>query len=473
MLAMISKAISALTNALSLSLSSQHTPKRVKKDKKRTLSLKEEDPRCVLFFCVYQLENTTRNNHHFTQQSWNLSCDDTMKMLLHCRDCRNGKGFRDVSYESFIWVRKHAPITYLMNMIQFIEVGCFKDLLALAVKADQEGLPIIGDKTYIELEYFAECIKQALILLEKGQYASISLAAKWAPSENKKYGHYVKIMSKLLGMNLKEYRQTISKLRAHLPIVEHQMCANDWDGIDVSQVPKSAREKHQKVLKEKCQREYSKYVCSIKEHKCNDNKESFDREWFQHTLVLVSLNPNRKKHTKDCWDLGMKIAEAGYKSVVSAQKPYELIPASTAQINSASSFDLDELFALCLQVTPCPKTILIISDVSIEKSCKSAFASSNKKRFDTAFERAADAFESRGTPVPTVVYWNTESTEETLPIVEYQPGLFLMNSNTQSHKLVADMYAYHDVTQNKLWDFVSSCVQRYKVETEELEKNVF
>ncbi|MCM1090991.1 MAG: DUF2828 domain-containing protein [Butyrivibrio sp.] len=77
--------------------------------------------------------------------------------------------------------------------------------------------------------------------MEKGE--SISLCAKWLPSENAS-ASYTKCMARLLAdklsMTSRQYRQTLSLYRKYLNVVEVKMSRGDWAGIDYSAVPSRA-----------------------------------------------------------------------------------------------------------------------------------------------------------------------------------------------------------------------------------------
>lgn len=77
--------------------------------------------------------------------------------------------------------------------------------------------------------------------MEKGE--SMSLCAKWLPSENAS-SSYTKRMARLLAdklsMTSRQYRQTLSVYRKYLNVVEVKMSRREWAAIDYSAVPSRA-----------------------------------------------------------------------------------------------------------------------------------------------------------------------------------------------------------------------------------------
>ena len=72
---------------------------------------------------------------------------------------------------------------------------------------------------------------------------SISLLAKWLPSENASSNEtkrYAKIIRRGLGMTSKEYRKMLSRMRKYIDVVERKMSAKEWNTINYETVPSRA-----------------------------------------------------------------------------------------------------------------------------------------------------------------------------------------------------------------------------------------
>lgn len=84
-------------------------------------------------------------------------------------------------------------------------------------------------------------LKEDHIHMEQGK--SISLCAKWLPSENassKEKKRFASILAKKLSMTKKQYRQTLSVYRKYLNLVEIMMSSRKWAEIDYEKVPSRA-----------------------------------------------------------------------------------------------------------------------------------------------------------------------------------------------------------------------------------------
>ena len=150
-----------------------------------------------------------------------------LKCLFYIRDVRGGQGER-----------------------RFFRV-CMKDLATYNTEAAMRNLrhiPEFGrwDDLYIfvgtPLESAAlEFMKEQLAL--DVQCKTPSLLAKWLKSENTSSAEsrrLANITRKALGMNHKQYRKTLSVLRARINVLERLMSENRWDEIEFDKIPSKA-----------------------------------------------------------------------------------------------------------------------------------------------------------------------------------------------------------------------------------------
>ncbi|KAJ3405637.1 hypothetical protein CcCBS67573_g05760 [Chytriomyces confervae] len=173
--------------------------------------------------------------------SWTEDPLDTLKLVAYCRDIRGGKGERQITRDMMKWLASHASRELEHNLVHYIaEYGRFDDVLALM------GTPLEN----AGLLFWAQQLKNDLATLSlDSPTASISLAAKWIPSENKSADKKLSISRKLCKkLNLKNQAQLrkvyLSPLRARLNILERKMCAKEWDSIEFGKVPSVAMKIH-------------------------------------------------------------------------------------------------------------------------------------------------------------------------------------------------------------------------------------
>src|SRR5205814_889092 len=116
---------------------------------------------------------------------------------------------------------------------------------------------------------------------------SLSLAPKWAPTENHAFDkapyHFAKRLAALLfpasstssssssssapfsaPTVLKQYRQLLSELRSHLNVVERLMCSREWSRINFSSVPARAHQKLKSAFLKHDKQRYEEYLTALK-----------------------------------------------------------------------------------------------------------------------------------------------------------------------------------------------------------------
>ena len=150
-----------------------------------------------------------------------------MKCLFYLRDGRGGQGERRFFRTVMKYMAKHNTDA-VRDMIEHIpEYGRWDDLYVFV------GTPLEKDAF--------EFIKGQLAL--DVQCKTPSLLGKWLKSENtssaesRKLAHITKTH---MGMTSRQYRKTLSILRARINIVERLMSENRWDEIEFDKIPSRA-----------------------------------------------------------------------------------------------------------------------------------------------------------------------------------------------------------------------------------------
>ena len=160
-----------------------------------------------------------------------------LKWLFFSRDIREGLGERRLFRICYKRLSVLDIDAFYNNLHNISEYGRWDDLISL-----------LGINDTIDLAIGA-IIKKTLELdnanFKEGK--SISLLAKWLPSENassKKTKKLARKVIRLLDMSPRQYRLMLSRLRSYSNVVEVKTCNNQWDEIDYEKVPSLANLKY-------------------------------------------------------------------------------------------------------------------------------------------------------------------------------------------------------------------------------------
>lgn len=165
------------------------------------------------------------------------SLNDAIVLAFNIRDCRGGKGERDIGRKLFKWLNDNIPsFKHVIHLIP--EYGRYDDLFYLL----QEG------KDELILSLISEQLRKDKSLMFQGK--PISLLAKWCPTEkdsDDRQFHLVKMVCDFMCITPKQYRKEyITPLRSYLNVVETLICAGRWTDIELSKVPSCAIKKLKK-----------------------------------------------------------------------------------------------------------------------------------------------------------------------------------------------------------------------------------
>ena len=163
------------------------------------------------------------------QKAFAENAELAMKMLFYIRDVRGGQGERRFFRTVVRWAAKNKETreSIRKNIEFFPEFGRWDDLYAL------EGTPLMSDALAL--------IKKQLAL--DVECNTPSLLAKWLKSENASSSETARLANmtrQYLGMSHKQYRKTLSILRARINVLEVLMSANRWDEIEFDKIPSKA-----------------------------------------------------------------------------------------------------------------------------------------------------------------------------------------------------------------------------------------
>lgn len=154
-----------------------------------------------------------------------------IKWLFYCRDCRSGIGERRLFRVVIQYLATLKPDIVCSILKLVSEYGRWDDILCLL------ETPIKGEVEAVIIHQLSEDITN----MNKGK--QVSLLAKWMPSSNSSSmttKMYANMLCKAMGLTQKKYRQTLSRLRQYIDVVERKMSAKQWNEINYEAVSSRA-----------------------------------------------------------------------------------------------------------------------------------------------------------------------------------------------------------------------------------------
>lgn len=229
-------------------------------------------------------------------RAYQEDADLAIRGLLWLRDIRGGAGEREAFRKIMIHMSKHEKYASLLSTLIELtpEYGRFDDLTIYDSGFAREKA----------LEVFANAIKN-----QNG------LAAKWAPREKSKKvsdRRFAVDLANKLGLNPKQYRKTIVELTK---VVETQMCAKKWDGINYSHVPSVATRRYTKAFYKHDATRYAQFVADAANGKVKVNASAI----FPHDIIQESA----------IYDIGStteKLADAQWQAMPNFTNGRRILP---------------------------------------------------------------------------------------------------------------------------------------------------
>lgn len=174
--------------------------------------------------------------------AWAENKELALKWLFYLRDVRGGLGERRsfrVILKSIADELSDATMEHLLPLI--MEYGRADDICVL----------LDTNRRTMVAKFCRQTLRDDWRKMEKGE--SISLMAKWLPTgrrgkKNPEKKRWAQILRDEWGMNVGDYRRSLSKLKRYLDLVEYKMTNNEWSGIDYKTVPSGANLKYNKAF---------------------------------------------------------------------------------------------------------------------------------------------------------------------------------------------------------------------------------
>ncbi len=154
-----------------------------------------------------------------------------VKWLFYLRDIAQGLGERRSFRICMRYLAESQPEIAREVMKLIPQYGRYDDLMLYLDTPLQEEMGA----------YVAGLLRADQEAMEEGRPAS--LLAKWLPSINTSSAATRAMavrIAKMLGMDRREYRRTLSALRTYLDVTEVKMSASRWEQVDYEKVPAKA-----------------------------------------------------------------------------------------------------------------------------------------------------------------------------------------------------------------------------------------
>lgn len=442
------------------------------------------------------------------EKCWEESPLDTLKLIFYKRDCRGGAGEKQVFYDSMEWLIHNHYIEFSVVCKFIPEYGSWKDVVVL-MENNKSTL------AYIQLlENYTRQLYKDLSDFKDGK--SISLAAKWAPSEHKKYDVIARDIAAQLfpesPHKMRVYRtQVLSPLREYINIVERLMCGKQWEQINFNKVPSRAMLKLRKAFERREPERFQEWQSMVAEGKAKINSNQIDppeiikalqrsqdttlelawtdmlrkvREYGQlHNALVVCDVSGSMFH---CWGkggmppifvslaFGLIVAELStgrfHNKVITfddvptffkitgescheKMKSLEKAPwGNTTNFQSVFDLLLNTATTFDLTQDELPSRIICISDMQFNQA---QAIDNNQTNWDCIKEKYSQA----GYTMPEFVFWNVNGTTDDFPVKHNETGVALVagyNKSILKSVMTGKVVSPYDVMR----DVIDS--QRYK-----------
>jgi hypothetical protein len=183
----------------------------------------------------------------------------TLKIIAYVRDIRGGKGERELGRALYQWLQQDPSREkqLIENMWLFLDkYGRYDDMVHLPPKsaAYKEYIRLIGNQLKADIQ--------------KGEFESVSLVAKWIPSESSalnKKTNFTYRLARSMKIGMPELRKKyLTPLRTKIELLEQYMCSKNWPEVCYEYLPSQALNRHTEAFKRNDSKKYMKYLDSLK-----------------------------------------------------------------------------------------------------------------------------------------------------------------------------------------------------------------
>ena len=378
--------------------------------------------------------------------------DLAMKILFYGRDVRGGLGERRVFRILLRWLAVSKPESVVRNLPYVAEYGRWDDVLVLLdTPCRAEALALLKQQFDADLAALSSD-------------GDVSLLGKWLPSVNASNDETIRAAKQIanaFGLSDRDYRKTLTKLRAQIRILENNLRERDYT-FDYSKQPSKAMFKYRKAFLRNDAERYKlntgalyPYEIIEKAYHCDDAERlSLDATWRaladytqdENALVVAdgsgsmywggkpmpaavaqSLAIYFAEHNRGAFrnhfitfSMNPRLVEIKGRDIVDKARYCETF-------NECANTNIQKVFELVLNAAvrnrvaqkDLPSTIYIISDMEFD-SCAAGASLTN-------FEYAAKLFRQAGYRLPNVVFWNVSSRNQQQPVTMNEQGVALVS----------------------------------------------
>ena len=390
--------------------------------------------------------------------------DLAMKILFYGRDVRGGLGERRVFRILLRWLAVSKPESVVRNLPYVAEYGRWDDVLVLLdTPCRAEALALLKQQFDADLAALSSD-------------GDVSLLGKWLPSVNASNDETIRAAKQIanaFGLSDRDYRKTLTKLRAQIRILENNLRKRDYT-FDYSKQPSKAMFKYRKAFLRNDAERYGAFMqrVSTGEVKLNTGAlypyEIIEKAFHCDDAERLSLDATWRALADYTQDENALVVADGSGSMYWGGKP---MPAAVAQslaiyfaehnrgafrnhfitfsmnprlveikgrdivdkarycetFNECANTNIQKVFELELNAAvrnrvaqkDLPSTIYIISDMEFD-SCAAGASLTN-------FEYAAKLFRQAGYRLPNVVFWNVSSRNQQQPVTMNEQGVALVS----------------------------------------------
>jgi hypothetical protein len=366
------------------------------------------------------------------------------KILFWARDARGGAGEKRFFQIVMEHISKIDSYDYDQLAIYIPEFGYWKDVFKIETP-NENNLSWL--KTQLD------------------ESSNANLLAKWFPRK----GKWFSAMHRYLKQTPKEFRK---RLVSMTKVVETQMCANDWDLINYSQVPSVAMNKYRQAFFNRDGKRYGEYIQDVQAGKqkinasvlfphqlyqaiCKgDDADAVEAQWYSLPDYMsdsteriipvcdvsgsmeglpmdvsislgIYISERNKGIFKDAFITFSESPEMNYLSGSLYQRMRQLQRAKWGMsTNLQATFDLilNSAIRESLPESEMPTKLLIISDMEFN------YADRNQTNLDVIRAKYSDA----GYKMPEIVFWNVNGRLGNVPASINDSGIGLVSGFSPS-----------------------------------------